>query len=509
VLLLVIAAAPVYSQQSSPQSIQLELAEADTSVFLGFLIDPESVDVKKDDENIDDSWWNFTPETGLLTLSIPEEFFDDYRQLTIQYRAPVISIERIMRLREFEQFTDTTVFDTDEEEIIARQIRTSDDLFGEADLSQSGSLTRGFTVGNRQDLALDSGLRLDLSGNITDDISILASLTDRSTPIQPDGTTQTIREFDRVYIQLMAPLGQLELGDVDIRHEASRFARINRRVQGAVGSGNTPVGEFGGGAAVTRGQFRSQQFNGLEGVQGPYRLSGAENEPFIIVIAGSETVYIDGVPVNRGAENEYIIDYGLGEITFTNNLVVTDETRIIVEFQYITQDFTRTLFTARGVEDNLFDGRLSVGASFIRESDNKNPATQLNLTDDEIDRLREIGDDVDDLYVSGADSVGFRDDPGFLLYARVDTVYNGDEYEIFQHIPGDRRGVYRVRFTNFGEGNGSYRRVGGAVNGILYEWVGPGEGRYEPVVRLQAPQSHQMLSLQSQLQLNRYVSVSG
>jgi hypothetical protein len=96
-----------------------------------------------------------------------------------------------------------------------------------------------------------------------------------------------------------------------------------------------------------------------------------------------------------------------------------------------------------------------------------------------------------------------------LLYARVDTVINGEEVEIFKHIPGDPRGVYRVRFTNFGEGNGSYRRVGGVVNGILYEWVGPGQGRYEPVVRLQAPQSHQMVSLQSQLQINRHVSVSG
>jgi hypothetical protein len=396
-VLLVLAAVPAYSQHTSPQALQLELADTDTTVFLGFLIDPESVKVKKDDDHIDASWWNFTPETGLLTLSVPAELPDEYRRLVIHYHAPVIDIDRIMRLREFEEVTDTVDFDADEEETISRQIRTGDDLFGEADLSQSGSLTRGFTVGNRQDLALDSGLRLDLSGNITDDISILASLTDRSTPIQPDGTTQTIREFDRVYIQLMAPMGELELGDVDIMHEESRFARINRRVQGAAGSASTPVGEFGGGAAVTRGQFRSQEFSGVEGVQGPYRLSGAENEPFIIVIAGSETVYIDGVPVNRGAENEYIIDYGLGEITFTNNLVVTDETRIIVEFQYITQNFTRTLFTAKGVEDNLFDGRLSVGASFIREADNKNPATQLNLTDDEIDRLRNLGDDIDDL----------------------------------------------------------------------------------------------------------------
>jgi len=489
--------------------ISLQMTDADTTLFIGFLIDAEKVDVKRDTTSIDRGWWNFETETGRLHLSIPDSLAEEYRQLSIFYTAPSLSIEPVLRLREFEESIDTTDANGEEAETIRRAVRTADDLFGESELSQSGSLTRGFTVGNRQDLALDSGLRLDLSGQITDDISILASLTDRSTPIQPDGTTQTIREFDRVYIQLQAPVGELELGDVDITYDQSRFARINRRVQGAVGSGNTPIGEFGGGAAVTRGQFRNQQFNGIEGVQGPYRLTGAENEPFIIVIAGSETVYVDGRPVNRGAENEYIIDYGLGEIKFTNNLVVTDDTRIIVEFQYIIQNFTRTLFTARGQEDNLLNGRLRVGATYIREADNKNPNTQINLSEDEIEALRNLGDDVDELFVSGADSVGFQPDADFIQYARVDTVLNGETFEIFRHIPGDERSVFRVRFTNVGESNGSYRRSGTAVNGILFEWVGPGRGRYEPVVRLQAPQSHQMIALESQFRLNDYLSIQG
>lgn len=508
-LLLLLASVNVYSQTGEKEVITLELATPDTAIFIGFLIDAESVELKHEQVAINPDWWSFKTETGILSISLPPELLEEYSLLSVEYMPPPVQIERFMRLRQFEEISDTADREDPDSETIRRQIRTSEDLFGDSDLSQSGSLTRGFTVGNRQDLSLDSGLRLDLSGNITDDISILASLTDRSTPIQPDGTTQTIREFDRVYIQLMAPFGELELGDVDIRYDQSRFARINRRVQGAVGTGSTPVGEFGAGASVARGQFRTQRFNGNEGVQGPYRLSGDENEPFIIVIAGSETVYIDGVQVNRGGENEYIIDYGLGEITFTNNLVVTDETRIVVEFQYITQNFTRTLFTAKGEEENLLNGRLSVGASYIREADNKNPATQLNLSDDDIERLSNLGDDVDDLFVSGADSVGFREDAGFLLYAKVDTTLNGEEFEIFQHIPGDPRGVFRVRFTNVGEGNGSYRRVGGAVNGILYEWAGPQQGRYEPIIRLQPPRSHQMLALQSEFRVSSNISLRG
>lgn len=405
--------------------------------------------------------------------------------------------------------TEEVPSDTVDTETIFRTETTADDLFDGSNLNQTGSLTRGFTIGNRQDFSLDSGLRLDLSGNITEDVTILATLTDQKTPIQPDGSTQNLSEFDRVYIQLLSPIGELELGDVDIELDRSRFARINRRVQGVYGTGRTPYADVGSGLSVTRGQFRLQEIAGLEGVQGPYRLTGAENESFIIVLAGSENVYIDGQRVNRGSENEYIIDYSLGEITFTNNMVITDETRIVVEFQYITQNFTSTLFTAEGREDGLLGGRLSVGATYIREADSDNPNAQLNLGPEEIERLRNLGDDVEDLFVSGADSVGFQENADFILYTRVDTTFNGEQFEIFKNIPGDERGVFRVRFTNVGAGNGAYQRVGGTVNGILYEWVGPGLGSYEPIVRLQAPQSHQMMALQSSFSISDHVTLRG
>src|SRR5690606_21935428 len=107
---------------------------------------------------------------------------------------------------------------------------TRGDIFGSSTIQRSGSLTRGITFGSNRDASLESGLRLDLSGNITDDVEILATLTDQSTPIQPDGSTQTLREFDQVFIRLRSPLGQLQLGDVDVVFDRSRFARVNRRL---------------------------------------------------------------------------------------------------------------------------------------------------------------------------------------------------------------------------------------------------------------------------------------
>jgi len=60
-----------------------------------------------------------------------------------------------------------------------------EDIFAGSELEKSGSIFRGFTMGNNRDLTLNSGFRLQMNGKLSKDIDITAALTDENTPIQP------------------------------------------------------------------------------------------------------------------------------------------------------------------------------------------------------------------------------------------------------------------------------------------------------------------------------------
>tara|TARA_R110002096_G_scaffold329006_1_gene522985 strand:- start:19997 stop:23032 length:3036 start_codon:yes stop_codon:yes gene_type:complete len=369
-------------------------------------------------------------------------------------------------------------------------------------------LSRGIVVGTNQDFALESGLNFELSGNLTDEITIEAALTDRSIPIQPDGTTQNLREFDRVFIQLQSPTTKLQMGDVDVKFEQSAFAKLNRRLQGAAGYNSSSAGEYGGAVSVVRGVYKSLKFEGQDGVQGPYRLTGSENEQFVIVLAGTERVYINGKQVQRGEENEYVIDYGLGEVNFTNNLLIKDETRITVEYEYIDQNFNRTLVAAEG-GDTFFDGKLSFGATVIRQADGNDLLSQQTLSEDDIDILKAAGDNLDNAFISGAELYANSEDDENVLYVLRDTVFNAETYSIYVNELGASNALYKVRFSKVELGNGSYSRVGSSINGLIYEWVGPGNGDYTPFRKLPAPEKQQMAAFKSSYLLSKNTKLFG
>ncbi|MFC7667969.1 hypothetical protein ACFQT0_11670 [Hymenobacter humi] len=134
-------------------------------------------------------------------------------------------------------------------------------------------------------------------------------------------------------------------------------------------------------------------------------------------------------------------------------------------------------------------GRLSVRGNFYQEADNPNNAPNLNLNDTLRAELQRAG------------NVAFAVAPGAeaVPYTRTQVLYRRDTANgSFRRAVGaDTLGqVFSVRFTDLGQGNGDYRLSTTDVtsNGRVYEYVGPGLGRYQPVRRVPTPLLKQMLS---------------
>jgi len=80
-------------------------------------------------------------------------------------------------------------------------------------LNTRGNISRGIGMGNAQDIVVNSNLNLRLNGIIANDVDVLAVISDENNPIQPEGNTQQIQDFDRIFITLKKDSGVLTVGD--------------------------------------------------------------------------------------------------------------------------------------------------------------------------------------------------------------------------------------------------------------------------------------------------------
>jgi len=198
-------------------------------------------------------------------------------------------------------------------------------------------------------LGINSNLNLELSGDLSPNLKLLAAVSDANLPIQPDGNTNKLQEFDQVFIQVYNDKFKLIAGDFWISKPQGYFLNYKKRGQGLTGdyswlTKNQNQWKSQASAALSKGKFNRQIIQGIEANQGPYRLTGSENEPFIVILSGTERVYIDGKLLQRGQELDYTIDYNTSELIFTARNQITKDIRIVVEFQYSDQNYARSLF---------------------------------------------------------------------------------------------------------------------------------------------------------------------
>lgn len=364
---------------------------------------------------------------------------------------------------------------------------------GGGDVVTNGVLLRGISFGNAQDLVLNSSLNLRMSGNLGSGIQIEAALTDQEYPFQAEGTTTTVQDFDRVYVKAFTRKWSVLLGDHAFTGPASgvysKFAKKNRGIQ--IGYGDTLNGwvtRIDADAAIARGRFSRNEFAGIEGLQGPYRLAGARGEPFIIVVSGTEVVYLDGKRLERGYQADYIIDYNLGEITFMPKRLIGQNSRIVVEFQYTDRFYSRVVGALQASADKKQWGFFG---SVYTETDLGNQPIQQDIELYDSTRgltarqIMELAGDDPSLAVM----YGARRQAAFSTaqpnYVQIDSA--GVRFFSYKPAPEAGQVYYAVSFAFVGAGAGSYSLASTAANGKVYRYVGPGKGDYAPVNVLHTP----------------------
>ena len=356
-------------------------------------------------------------------------------------------------------------------------------------LKTKGFISRGITSGNNQNAVTNAALDLEISGKLSDRVTLRANIWDTNIPIQENGYSQNITDFDRIFIEMFTDNWRVKAGDLSLKNTESYFASFTKQVSGLEVAANiTDNLKVSASGAIVRGKFNTFTIVGSEGNQGPYKIVGANNEPNIIIIGGSEQVYINGIQIKKGENNDYTIDYNLGEITFNTTYPITNDMRITIDFQYSDRNYTRFVTYESA---SYKTEKLNISGFFYSENDAKNQPLQQALTDEQKLILANAGNNTDLMFAESAFLDAFNENK--ILYKKV---ANG-AVENFEYSINENDELYFVTFTNVGANNGDYSIDRSTAIGTIYNYVGVNQGSYAPITRLIPPTKSQIFVIKS------------
>ena len=246
--LLMLISVHAEAQDLSNLRTKVVLFTSDTTQIDTLFFVPESVTI----DGYDTSQFKMLASLSSIVW-LGDEFPKD--SVTIHYRVIPFDFKTVYRKKESNligvDYTNPFAYIPDKD----RQSGQNTD-----DIKTMGNISRGIGFGNKQDVTVNSNLNLRLNGRIQDKIDIIAAISDENNPIQPEGNTQQIQDFDRVYIQLKQDSASLIAGDFPmITPDSSYFMKYNKKSRGlqVEQSFTNKHGywKLAGEGAVSRGRF--------------------------------------------------------------------------------------------------------------------------------------------------------------------------------------------------------------------------------------------------------------
>ena len=450
----------------------------------------------------------YDPATGKLILETDKK----YDSLQVCYQTFPYKLNEVYQKRSVSDYLENNRYKKPQEKKAGELAGSREELFPTERIQKSGSLSRGISFGNTQNVVLNSTLNLQMEGKLSDNLNIRASITDRDVPYQPEGNTAQIQDFDNILMELYNDHFSLKGGDVVLKNKPSAFLRYNKNVQGGMISASYRVSKKSEaqsslGISVAKGKFATIQLEVQEGVSGPYRIRVPGTNEFIIILANSEKVYLDGKLLARGYDNDYVIDYNKAEIQFTSRVLITKFSRVRIDVEYSDRNYSRSVIAANHYQEV---GRVNFFFNYYSEKDNKNRPLTFPLTDRDKMLLSRIGDNLEEAVTISAEETAYT--PDLILYEKRDTVdVASQHHQIFVYSNNPDTVLYRVAFNKVGEGRGDYVLVPAALNGNVYQWVSPQggvhQGDYAPVSRIPVPNMKNMITLGGGVKISNYEKV--
>ncbi len=316
----------------------------------------------------------------------------------------------------------------------------------------------------------NQSLDLTIKGEISPGLEISGSVADRGYDPAYGTINSRISELDKLNLRIQSRKFYSEVGNLEIV-QRSDFGSANvRQVSGIQTALSGRKFSVSGLFARPRGKFKTVKLTGIDKTQGPYRVTS--DNRIVAIVPGSEKIWLDGRPLRRGADKDYVMDYPAGSVTFTQRVLIDSRSRIEIDFEPLTTDYQQEIYrlTSRlGTSDSTAWVRID----FMRQSDDKSRLKTGQLSPDDVNLLQTVGDSV---------HLNFRDGAVVDSSGNYIELYDTLGQRYFEYV-GDSSGNYSVSFSSVGFGKGNY-----IYNGAdEYVFVGQGNGDYIPYAGVPVP----------------------